>query len=61
MFKKILCWIGIIWGSLIILNWLLSSSQGSEASQAGGFVALLLGGFMLVVSIINLRRLRKEE
>ena len=62
MKNKILSIIGIVWGGGIILNWLFSdSSTENGASQAGGFVALLMGFALLGFSIYNFRKKPKDK
>lgn len=53
MRNKILGGIGIVWGGLIVLKWLLSSGapRGSAAYQSGQSGAVVLGAMMLAAGL----------
>ncbi|MEQ9264571.1 MAG: hypothetical protein RLN81_05080 [Balneolaceae bacterium] len=62
MKNKILSIVGILWGGGIILRWLLSNSSDSGgAYQTGQGFAVILGVFILGISLYNFFKKPKEK
>ena len=59
MKNKILGWIGVVWGGLVLLSGLaklLSGGLGGGAYGAGQFAGFLFGGLLCLAGVYTLRK-----
>jgi len=53
MKNKIFGGIGMVWGGLLVLNWILRGGPvGSSAYASGQFVGVILGALMAIIGAI---------
>ncbi|MDP5192021.1 hypothetical protein [Rheinheimera baltica] len=63
MLNKILGVIGVVWGSAIIINWILTPAAGNEAYNMGQLLSVVFGVVLAIAggyTILNAKQSKPD-